>query len=166
MDPKVILAALPEILTQLIAFLVVFLILKKYAFGAIFRVLDERQEKIAASIQEVEDKRLELETLKKEYVQKLQDIEHEGRLRIQAAVTEGEQIAVDIREEARVDAAIQLERAKQEIRRETEGARALMRQEIVELSSLMAGKLIAKNLTNAENEKYVLELLSHTEGLS
>ncbi|CAK0750268.1 ATP synthase subunit b [Gammaproteobacteria bacterium] len=166
MDPKVILAALPEILTQLVAFLVVFLILKKYAFGAIFRTLDERQEKIASSIQEAEDKRLEFESLKKEYEQKLQDIGHEGRVKMQAAVAEAEQIAEDIRERARADVAVQLERAKQEIQRETESARASMRQEVVELSSLIAGKLIAKNLTDADNEKYVLELLSHTERLS
>lgn len=166
MDPKVILAALPEIITQLVAFLAVFLILKKFAFGSVFRSLDERQKTIAASIEDAARKAREMEVLKKDYEQRLQVIEQEARQKVQAAVGEGQRIAAEIREKAQADAAAQLERAKQEIQRESEKAQAVIRKQVVELSAQMAGKLIAKNLTTAENEKYVMELLSRTGDIS
>jgi F-type H+-transporting ATPase subunit b len=162
MDPNVILAALPEILTQMIGFLAVYLILKKYAFGTVFQMLDERQRTIASSIEDAEQKKVELESLKRDYEQKLYGIEQEAHLKIQSAVAEGQRVAAGIREKAHAEAAAQLEHAKQEIQRETETARALVRQDVVELSALMAGKLIARNLSSEENEKYVLDLLSHT----
>lgn len=166
MDPQVILAAVPEILTQLVAFLAVFFILKKYAFGTVFKVLDERQKTIASAIHDAEKKKSELEALKKDYEQRLQAIEQEARQKVQAAVAEGQRIAAEIREKGQQDAGVLVERAKQEIQRESEKARALMQKQVVELSALMAAKLIEKNLTNAENEKYVLELLSKTGDLS
>jgi F-type H+-transporting ATPase subunit b len=166
MDTKVILAAVPEILTQLAAFLIVFFILKKFAFGTIFKALEARQKTIADSIHEAEKKKTELEALKKEYELKLQGIEQEGRLKIQAAIADGQRIAAEIKEKSQQDAGVLVERAKQEIRTETEKARAMMRQQVVELSAQMAGKLIVKNLANADNEKYVMELLSRTGDLS
>lgn len=166
MDPKVILAALPEIITQLVAFLAVFFILKKFAFGSVFQSLEERQKTIAASIEDAAQKAREMEVLKKDYEQRLQVIEQEARQKVQAAVTDGQRIAAEIRQKAQADASGQLERAKEEIRRETEKAQAVIRRQVVELSTQMAGKLIAKNLSSAENEKYVMELLSRTGDLS
>jgi F-type H+-transporting ATPase subunit b len=160
MDPNVIVAALPEILTQLFGFLAVFFVLKKYAFGTVFQMLDERQKTIASAIEDAEQKSLELESLKQDYELKLYTLEQDGHHKIQVAIAEGERIAAEIREKAHSDAAAQLDHAKSEIQRETESARALVRQEVVELSALMAGKLIAKNLSNEDNEKYILDLLS------
>lgn len=166
MDPKVILAALPEIITQLVAFVAVFFILKKFAFGSVFASLEERQKTISASIDDAAKKAREMEVLKNDYEKRLQVIEQEARQKIQTAVGEGQRIADEIRQKAQGEAAAQLDRAKQEIRQETEKAQAVIRRQVVELSAQMAGKLIAKNLTNAENEKYVMELLSRTGDLS
>jgi F-type H+-transporting ATPase subunit b len=166
MDPKVILAALPEIITQLVAFLAVFFILKKFAFGSVFQSLDDRQKAIAVSIQDADRKRQEMEVLKKDYEQRLQVIEQEARQKIQASIADGQRIAAEIRDKAQADASGQLERAKLEIQRETEKAQAVIRQKVVELSAQMAGKLISKNLSTPENEKYVMELLSRTGDLS
>jgi F-type H+-transporting ATPase subunit b len=165
MDLNTIIEALPEIITQFIGFVVVYLVLKKYAFGSIFEVIDERQKTIASSIEKAEQKSQELESLKNEYEKRLQSIEQEGHSKIQLAVVEGQRIAAEIVEKAHRDAAARLEHAKLEIQRETDTARALVRQEVVELSALMAGKLIGKNLSNEENEQYVLELLKQTGGL-
>ena len=166
MDTQAIIKALPEMLTQLAAFLVVFWVLKKFAFGSVFKVLDERRDKVKGDLAAAEKQRLDMETLRKEYELKLQGAEQEGRLKIQAAIAEGQRISAEIKEKAQQDAGVLVERAKQEIGRETEKARAMIRQQVVELSSAMAGKLLAKNLTSAENEKYVMELLSRTGDLS
>jgi F-type H+-transporting ATPase subunit b len=146
--------------------LAVFFILKKFAFGAVFQMLDERQGVIASLIEEAEQKAAELESVKKDYEQRLCNLDQEGHQRIQVAIAEGERIAGEIREKAQLDAAVQLEYAKKEIQRETESARAMVQKEVIELSVLMAGKLITKNLSNEENERFVLDLLSQTGEIS
>lgn len=165
MDPNVIIKALPEIVTQMIGFGVVYLVLKKYAFGVIFQVIDERQKTIASSIEKAEQKRVEMESLKSEYEERLRGVEQEVHSKVQLAIAEGQRIADEIVQKGHSDVAARLEYAKFEIQRETDNALALVRQEVVELSTLMAGKLIEKNLSNEENEKYVLDLLRHTGGL-
>lgn len=157
---KVIGQALPEILTQLVAFLLVLWILKKYAFGTVFSVLEERQKAIAKSLEDAEKKRLDMEVMRKDYEVRIRSIEQETRQKLQEAVLEGQRIAAEIRAKGQNDAAAQLERAKKEIERETEKAQFLVRKEIVELSALMAGKLIQKNLSDADNRKFVEEALA------
>jgi len=160
MDFNVVVVAIPEILTQMLGFVIVFLLLKKYIFGTILQTIEDRQRKMALSFEEMEQKKVELDSLKKEYQQKLQEIDQESRMKIQEAVAEGQRIATEMREKARTDALEQLSHAKHEIKREIESARATARHEVVELSILMAGKLIGKNLSSEENERYVIEILS------
>lgn len=160
MDFQVIQEAIPEILTQLIAFLLVFWVLKKYAFGAVFNILEARQKTIAASLSDAEQKKNEMEKLKKDYEDRVHKIELEAREKIQAAIQDGERIAQGIRSRAQEDAQVQLERAKKEIEREVEKARAVMRLQIVNLGTLMAEKLVKKNLKSEENEKFIEEILA------
>ena len=166
MDPQVIREAIPEILTQLLAFLLVLWILKKYAFGAVFKILEERQKTIAHSLDEAEKQRQDMESLRKDYEARIQVIEQEGRQKIQEAIQGGQRIAGEIREKAQTDAADQVERAKMEIAREVDKAKAVMRTQIVELSTIMAEKLLEKNLSTQENQKFVEEVLSRSEDLS
>lgn len=157
---KVIAGAIPEILTQLVAFLLVLWILKKYAFGTVFSALDERQKTIAQSLSDADRKRQEMETLRKDYEARLRVIEQEARQKLQEAIQDGQRMAAEIRAKAQADAAVQTERAKKEIEREAEKARYIVRQEIVELSTLMAGKLISKNLSDADNRGFVEKALA------
>lgn len=57
MEPHVFIKAIPEIVTQLLAFGIVFLILKKYAFGTVFNMLDQRQKEISKSFKDIEQKK-------------------------------------------------------------------------------------------------------------
>jgi len=159
MDIQVLLDAVPEILTQLVAFLLVLWVLKKYAFSTVFNILSERRKNIAASLDEADAKKKEMEALKKEYEQRLQGIEQEGRKKVLEAVNEGQRLAGQIREKARADAAAQTERAKEDIAREVQKARIEIRNEIVEVSTRMAGRLIGKNLSDEENRRFVEKTL-------
>ena len=166
MDIQVIRDAIPEILTQLVAFLLVFWILKKYAFGAVFKILEERRDVISSDLAAAENKKRELEGLKLDYERRMQKIEQESRAKIQEAIQDGQRIAGEIRVKAHDDAVTQVDRAKREIAQEIQKAKSEMRRQIIVLSTQIAEKLIAKNLTDAENERYVESILNQTGDIS
>lgn len=163
MNADVFVQAIPEIVTQLVAFLVVFWVLKKYAFGAILKGIETRQKDIADQFASAEKSKTAAAEMEKEYRARLQHIEQESRAKIQEAVAEGQRLAQEIREKARQDAAREAERAKADIGQELAKARASLRGQVVELSSKMAEKIIRKNLTAKDDEAFIDDLLREAE---
>lgn len=163
MDLHVIQAALPEIVTQLLGFLIVFFILKKFAFGSILGVIDARRQKIEDEFQGIEKKKQDLENLEKEYRQKLEKIEDEARLKIQEAVQVGKTLAKDVHENAVEDAKKIVDRAKNEIAHDLAQAKLTLRNEIIELSSLMTEKIVKQKLDAKEHERMVDQFIKELE---
>jgi F-type H+-transporting ATPase subunit b len=163
LNPQVFINALPEIGTQLLGFLIVFFILKKYAFKSILGVIDARRRSIEGSFADIEKKKAELESLEKEYRRRLESIEEAARLKIQEASNAGLALAKDIQEKARFDSQKTIERAKAEIEQDIVKARLAMRDEIVEISSLMTEKILREKLDAREHEKMVDKFIKELE---
>ena len=163
MDTQAFVHAIPEIITQLLGFLIVFLVLKKFAFGSIFKILDARRDSIAQSFKDIEAKKAEIERFEKEYRSKLQNIEQEARVKIQESIQEGNRIAREIREKAAADSVAQVSRAKAEIDREIEKARTVLREQMVNLATHAAEKIIRKHFGAKEDENFVRETLKDAE---
>src|SRR5665647_1768132 len=58
---------MPEILVALTSFLVLFVVLGKFAFPPVTKMLDERADKIRESLEKAEETRVEAERLLEEY---------------------------------------------------------------------------------------------------
>ncbi len=166
MNPQVFKDAIPEILTQLLGFLVVFFILKRFAFKPVLGIVDARRKKIEDEFSGIEQKKQSLEALEKEYRSKLQGIEAEARLKIQEAAGIGTQLARDIQERARIDAEKLLVRARAELDQDLAKARLGMRDQIVELSSLMTEKILRSTLDPKGHEKLIDQFLKDLEKVS
>ncbi len=163
MNLEVLKSYLPEIVTQLLGFLIVFFILKKYAFGSILGAIDARRKHIEDEIQAAENKRREMESLEKDYRKRLDHIEQEARERIQEASAIGQTLAKDIQEKARQDAQKMFDRTQSEIQQEIAKARLTMRNDIVELSSLITEKIMREKLDQREHEKMVDKFIKELE---
>lgn len=155
MDIQVIIKALPEMVAQLLGFLIVFFVLKKFAFRPVLAVIDARRKKIEDEFQGIENQKKKLENLEKDYRARFENIEEIGRVKIQEAANVGVQLAKDIQEKARQDAQKLLERAHAEIAQDITKARLSMRDEIVELSGLITEKVIRERLDEKEHAKLV-----------
>src|SRR5690349_17967333 len=118
MDFNVIKSYIPEMATQLLGFLIVFFILKKFAFGAILGIIDARRQKIADEFSGIEKTKHGLESLEKDYRARLDKIEQEAREKIQEASKIGQGLAKDIQEAARIDAKKLFERTQSDIEQE------------------------------------------------
>ena len=163
MDIQVIKNAIPEMLTQLAGFLIVFFILKKFAFGSILGVIDARRRHIEQELKALEDRKKESERVEKEYRQRLEHVEQEARERIQEASKISQGLARDIQEAAHLDAQRLADRARSDIEQEIAKARLTMRDEIVEISSLMTEKVLREKLDAREHEKLVDKFIKELE---
>lgn len=163
MDTQAIVHALPEIFTQLLAFLAVFWILKRFGFKPILKMIDDRRSAIEHSFSDIERQKQKLESLEKEYRAKIEHIEQEARLKIQEAAGQGSALARDIQDKARQDAQKLVERAKAEIEHDLAQAKLAMRQEIIEVSSLMTEKVLKEKIDGAAHKRLVDDFLKELE---
>ena len=163
MNPQVIIDAIPEMVTQLLGFLIVFFILKKFAFGAILGIIDKRRKHIEDELAAVDHKKKEIEDLEKEYRRRLEHVEQEARERIQEASKIGVSLAKDIQDKARLDVQKLFDRTHAELEQDIVKARLAMRDEIVEISSLIAEKVLREKLDAREHEKMVDKFVKELE---
>jgi F-type H+-transporting ATPase subunit b len=77
------------LVTQILGFLIVLWVLRRYAWGPVLGMLEERRLRIANEVAGAERLRQEAMALKAEYESQLRTIEVQARERIQKAVIEG-----------------------------------------------------------------------------
>lgn len=152
-----------EVFVQLIAFLIVFFSLKAFAWKPLQNSLASRREKIRHELDEIESTKKDIEKLRTEYTEHLQQIEDEARGKLQQAVNEGREIARQIQDKAREDSQAAFAKAKENLDLEVAKARITLRREIGDLAIRVSEKVIQERLdTNREQDK-VLEILDQLE---
>lgn len=159
-------AILKEIAVQLIGFAVVFFVLKKLAWSKLLGAIDARRKKIEDEFSSIEQGKKQLEALEKEYRKKLENIEQEARAKIQDAANVGVALARDIQDKARLEAQRMVQRAADEIEQDLKKARLSMRNEIVEISGLMAERVLREKIDAKEHERLVDKFLKEIENIS
>ncbi|WP_243291970.1 F0F1 ATP synthase subunit B [Bacillus sp. FJAT-47783] len=144
-----------DILFQLIAFLILLALLKKYAFGPLMGMMKKREDHIANEIRSAEQKHEEVKKLAEEQRELLKKARQESQELVENAKKIGEQQKEDIIQTARAEANRLKEAARQEIEQEKEQAVAALREQVASLSVLVASKVIEKQLNEKEQEKLI-----------
>lgn len=144
-----------DMLVQLIVFLVLLALLKKYAFGPLMGVMKQREEYIANEISAAEEKNAEAKKLAEEQRELLKQARLDAQQLVENAKKVGEQQKEEIIKAARAEAERLKEAAKKEIEQEKEQAVAQLRNQVASLSVLIASKVIEKELNEAEQEKLI-----------
>jgi len=152
-----------QLIAHAISF-IIFLFLVRGAFNAIiFPPMRERREKIKAEFERIEMEKAEVQKIRQEYEAHLKKLDQESRQRIQDAVSEGQRVAAEIREASRKEAQEMITRARAEIGIERDKAQAALRNEVVDLATEIAGKLIRAELTVDKHRKLVDSFLAEVE---
>ena len=133
---------IPQVLTQILGFLLMVWILRRYAWGPMIATLEARRQKIAGEFASADRAKADAEALRLKYEQDLRGIEAEKRQRIQEGVAEGQKVAAEIKAQAQRDAQQRVERAEDEIVREREKAKELLKQQVIRLSIRTAEKIL------------------------
>lgn len=153
-----------QILTHIVGFLILLWLLRKFAWGPLLAVLDERRTRIATEFEEISKGKESLAQIKAEYDTKIAEIENQARLRIQEAVLEGQQMAKEIADGAREEAHQILEKATEKINQEIAKAKTQLRNEIATISVSAAEKIIRQELDRQKNKELVLQYIDELKG--
>ncbi|HJW76798.1 MAG TPA: F0F1 ATP synthase subunit B [Thermoleophilia bacterium] len=147
----------------LICFSVSVLILWKFAFGPLQRLLDERRGRIQASLDTAEETRAEALRLLEEYKQTLTKVRGEAEEILERARASGETTKVEILAEAKAQADRRLEQARQQIERDTRAALQDIKAQVADLALLAAEKVTAKSLTDDDHRRLVEDALKDVD---
>ena len=134
------------VLTQILGFVLMVWILSRYAWKPILATLAERRQKIADEFTEAERRQKSADQLKADYEAQLRGIEAEKRAKIQEGLAEGQKLAGEIRTQAQHEAQDRLHKAEDEIAREREKSKELLKEQVISLSLRTAEKILATKL--------------------
>ncbi|WP_110928327.1 F0F1 ATP synthase subunit B [Bacillus massiliglaciei] len=151
--------AIGDVLYQLVIFLILLALLKKFAWGPLMGIMKQREEHVASEIEAAEASRKEA----LQYLEEQREIVKQSRTEagqlIENAKKQGEAQREDIIKQARDEAGRLKESAKREIVQEKEKAVAELREQVASLSVLIASKVIEKELSESDQEKLINEYI-------
>ena len=148
------------ILLMAVGFLLLFMLLKRFAFGPIFNVLEQRQSTIRNNLDEAAARRNEMVRLQKDYEQRLATIEDEARDKIQAAVKDAQAARDEIIARANADRDAIMKRTEEDILRERDKATAIMRDQIAEMAVTGASRILRQKLDVPNQGRLIDEVIS------
>jgi F-type H+-transporting ATPase subunit b len=142
-----------------LAFLVAFFVLRKWAWPAITEALDKRQKAIEESIDTAERARAESAQLLDEYRARLREARTQAEEIIARARKAGEVHERETIEEARVKREELMEQTRRDIEAETRRAIQEIRSEVADLTILATEKVTRKSLDDADQRRLVEDAL-------
>jgi len=156
---------LAQFVVNILAFLLLLAILKKFAWGTLLKLIDERKDRITAEFRGIDEAKSELEKLKKEYQQHLEKIEEEARAKIQQAISDGRRIGMEIEEDARVHARATLEKTKETVALEIAKARVELKEQVVDLAIQVTHKVLQKHLDEETDQRMIEAFIQEINAL-
>ena len=147
----------------LVSFGITLWILKRYAFGPIQKLIDDRRERIRRAVEEADETRDEARRLLEEHRKLVAEAKGEA----ESILSEARKIAATqqerMREETEADRLRRLEETKRQIEQATSQALGEIRREVANLSLLAAEKITRKTLTDADQQRLIDEALSEID---
>lgn len=147
----------------IITFLIVLWALRRFAFGPIQRLIDQRRDRIREALDEADKARQEARELR-EITRKEREEAKADRERILEESRRQAQRQLDqAREQAEQDLKERLEKNREELAAENARLREQIRRDVVELTLLAAEKVTGKVLTDEDQRRLVDETIAEVD---
>ena len=137
------------------SFLLLIFLVKKYAWGNLSSILDERAEKISSDIDGAEEARKKAEELASKREAELAGSRTEAKTIIENAKETAEKSRADILAEAKLEAGRLKEKANQEIAQNKAEALQSVKGDVADLTISLAGKIISQNLDSQAHKALI-----------
>jgi F-type H+-transporting ATPase subunit b len=147
----------------IVTFLGLLWALKKLAWGPLLEALETRQNAIRKSLDDAQQAKAELERLNVESGQIIQKARVDAEAIVTQSRADGDRLREEIRAKARAEADHIVKNAERQIQLETSRALEQIRREAVDLSVMIASKIIQRNLSKEDNERLIDEALKQVE---
>src|SRR5215468_10268953 len=140
----------------IVAFFITFFVLKRYAFGPIQKMIDERREQIRRSIEEADNARAEARQLLEEHRALMKEARGEAEEILVEARKTREAMEQRMRDETEAERQRRLEETRKEIAAETARALEQIRSEVAELTLEAASRVVGGTL-DPERDRALIE---------
>ncbi|BAQ09910.1 ATP synthase subunit b [Bacillus sp. OxB-1] len=150
---------LGDIIVTVVFFTILMILLKKFAWGPLMGVMDQRAELIAKEIEEAEKSRAESQKLLDEQRNLLKTAREDAQQIVESARKQGDAQREELVQAARAEVSRMKDSAALEIATEKEKAIAAVREEFVSLSILAASKVLGKEVSEEDNRALIEETI-------
>lgn len=145
--------------TLAIAMFVLFTLLSYLLFEPVRKMLDERKRRVKEERDTAKKERADAVVFKEEYETKLKEVDKEAQVILSEARKKAMKTESQIVAEAKEEAARIIARANAEVELEKKRALDEMKQEMVAIASLMAGKVVKASIDTNVQESLIDETL-------
>ena len=144
-----------QLLTHGLGFLIFVWILRKFAWGPLLDLMEERRNKIIGEFDEIDNQRAEVAEVTADYEARMKEIDAERRAKLVEAVKEGKQMANDIKAEAKNEIQALHEKAKVDLLRDVAQAKVQLRDEMVAMTMTAAQKIVRTEMDDAKHRDLI-----------
>lgn len=132
-----------------------FLVMKKFLWGPVLKIIEDRQQEIDSMYTQADSAQAEAKALQAEYQQKLSVAAETSERMVKEAVSRGQSREEEIIRQANREAAAIMEKASADIALEKKKAINEAKDEISVIAMAIAGKVVGRTLTDADQAQLV-----------
>ena len=159
---RLLLPNMAEFVPACLAFIIIFLIMSKFAWPMILDMMQQREDKIEGDLKAAADAKEKAEEDARAYEQRIHDAEREAADIISAAKREAEEERAEILAKAQKEAAATIAKSRDAVEAERKKAMIELSSSVVDLSVEIASKIIGNDLDASQHralaEKYLAEV--------
>jgi len=155
-----ILPSVPELVWGISSFLIVFLLMWKFAFPAVKKGMDARTERIRESLSSAEQAKTDAQGVLDEYQRQLGDAKNEANRIIEEARQTAESLRRDLMARAEADANDVRVRATADIDAAKNRALEELKSQLTDLTIGLAEKVVKGNIDRASNARLIDDYIS------
>jgi F-type H+-transporting ATPase subunit b len=156
---------LPELLTQIVGFLLAVWILKLFAWKPLLGMLEQRRARIKSDLDDAEQSKKQAADIMAEYQKQLKEIDQTARAKIQEAISEGNRVAAEIREQSRAEAKDIISKAREDLSRDVAKAKVELRNDMINMAVTATEKVIAENLNDEKHRQLIGRFIDEVENI-
>lgn len=150
-------------LTQLINFVIIIVILTKFLYRPILKLLDERKQKIEEGLALSEKMKIAEEELKKERAKVLEKANDEGKDLIDEFKAQGKKVEADIISAANEEAKLLKEKTRLEMEEEKQKMKDELNKEVLSISLALTRTVLSQYLDKKTQMQIVEQKLKKLE---
>jgi F-type H+-transporting ATPase subunit b len=152
-----------QALTHAVGFLITVWILKRFAWGPLLALLEERRNKIADEFKNIDEEKAKTAQLTADYQARLKEIDAERRAKLIEGVNEGKKIAEEIKSAARDEVKEISIKAKADLVRDVAKAKVQLKNDMVAMTVTAAERIINEKLDDAKHRELIGSFIDNVE---
>lgn len=145
--------------------LILFLVFKRFLFGRVYTILEERQNDVTETYNKADESLEHAKALETEYTGLMQSAREESAEIIKSASKKAQVRSDEIISDAKREAVAILAKADEDVEREKKRARNELKGEISELAVLVAQKVVEKEIDENDHDRFINDFIENVGDL-